>query len=40
MKLVQTGTIYDVGIYEVHFENIKMVPYKIERLDKNRVAVN
>jgi len=40
VKLVQTGTIdNDVGIYDVHFENIKMVPYKTERLDKNGVAL-
>jgi len=40
VKLVQTGKIdNDVGIYDVHFDNIKMVPYKTERLDKNGVAV-
>ena len=40
VKLVQTGNINnDVGIYEVHFENMRMVQYKTERLDKNGVGV-
>jgi hypothetical protein len=40
VKLVPTGKT-DNGIerYDVYFENIKMVPYKAERLNRNGVAV-
>jgi hypothetical protein len=40
VNLVPTGTAEN-GIegYDIHFENIKMVPYKTEKLAKNGVAV-
>jgi hypothetical protein len=40
VELVPTGKT-DNGIerYDVHFESMKMVPYKSERLNRNGVAV-